>query len=57
MVVTLSGCSAVVAHLLPKQSVVGSNPITRSFFLSRYLNVPVLAGLEIYTLPSQADTS
>ena len=27
---TLSGCSAVVAHLLPKQSVVGSNPITRS---------------------------
>jgi hypothetical protein len=26
----MCGCDAVVAYLLPKQTVVGSNPITRS---------------------------
>ncbi len=27
---TLGGCNSVVEYLLPKQRVVGSNPITRS---------------------------
>ncbi len=30
LIVLECGCDAVVAYLLPKQTVVGSNPITRS---------------------------
>ncbi len=34
IIIDRCGCDAAVAYLLPKQAVVGSNPITR-FFLSR----------------------
>lgn len=32
IITLVCGCGAAVAHLLPKQVVVGSNPITRSEF-------------------------
>ena len=31
----MGGCNSVVECLLPKQKVVGSNPITRSIFMVR----------------------